>query len=179
LEKDGTQRLQKYNLENGNSEVLIEDIVIGYHIWFDDNILLSSVLEDGGLSLYLSNYKEKKNHKIEANIGRSLHNIPNTNLVSYISKEKYSIWEIKSLDPTTGETKLIFETLPKSEDMCWSPNDGILMANAGILYYYVPNYNDNWVKIADLTKFGLTNITRLAINADGNKLAVVGELLDN
>jgi len=178
LEKDGTQRLHKYNLENCYSEVLIEDIVIGYYVWFNEDILLSSVLEDGGLSLYLTNIKEKENQKIEANIGRSLHNIPNTNLVSYISKEKDSIWEVKSVDPTTGETKFIVETLPKSEDMCWLNPDTILMGKDDKLYKFKLNNDEEWVEVASLSNYGISNITRLSVNSDSTKLALVGELLN-
>jgi len=179
LDKDGTQVLRKYNLLNGASDVLVDDIVIGYHVWFKEDVLASAVLEEDYLSLYITNLSEHKNYKHKIKVGRSLHNIPNTNLVSYISKAKDSIWEIKSFEPTTGETKLIIETLPKSEDMCWSPNGDILMANASILYYFNPKLNDDWVKISDLTNFGITNISRLAISSDGNKLAVVGEFLNN
>ena len=119
LEKNGTQKLYKYNLSNGESNVLIDDIIIGYHVWYSENFLVSSVLEDGGLSLYITNFREKENYKVEATIGRSLHKIPNTNLVSYISKEKDSLWEIKSLDIYSEKTNFIINTLPNSEDMCW------------------------------------------------------------
>lgn len=179
LDKDGTQVLRKYSLKNGESEVLIDDIVIGYHDWFNEDILASAVLEEDYMSLYVSNLSENQNYRFQKKIGRSLHNIPYTNLISYISKEKDSIWEIKSVDPTTGETKLIVETLPKSEDMCWTPNGIILMAKDGILYSFNPKLNDKWVESSDLTTFGITNITRLAVNPEGNKLAIVGELSNN
>ena len=179
LEKDGTQVFRKYNLLNRASEILVDDIVIGYHVWFKEDILASAVLEEDYLSLYITNLSEHKNYKHQTRIGRSLHNIPNTNLVSYISKAKDSIWEIKSIDPTTGETILIIETLPNSEDMCWTPNGVIMMAKNGVLYRFNPKFNDNWIETADLTKFGITNITRLAISPNGNKLAVVVELLNN
>lgn len=179
LEKDGTQRLQKYNLENGNSEVLVEDIVIGYHVWFREDILVSAVLEENYLSLYVSNLSENKNYKNQIKIGRSLHNIPNSNLVSYISKENDSIWEIKSLDPTTREIKLICETLPKSEDMCWLSPDTILMGKDDKLYKFQLNKDEDWIEVASLSNYGISNITRLAISPDGTKLASVGELLND
>lgn len=179
LEKDGTQRLQNYNLENGNSQVLIEDIVIGYHVWFNDDNLLSSVLEDGGLSLYLTNFKEKKNHKIEANIGRSLHNIPNSSLVSFISKVKDSIWEIKSVDPNSSNTKYVTNTLPKTEDMCWLSSDTMLMGKDEKLYKFQLTKDEDWIEVASLSKYGISNITRLAISPDGSKLSIVGELLND
>lgn len=178
LDKDGTQVLRKYDVLTGESNVLVDEIVIGYQVWLKDDMLASAVLEEDYLSLYISNLSEHKNYRHQTKIGRSLHNIPNSNLVSYISKEKDSIWEIKSLDPNTGITKFIVNTLPKSEDMCWTPDGFILMANDSDLYYFNPNANKNWVKIISLNNFGIKNITRLAVSLDGTKLTIVGEPLN-
>lgn len=179
LDKDGTQVLRKYDLKNGTSEVLVDDLVIGYQIWNNDHILVSSVLEDNGLSLYLTDFKVKKNHKIEANVGRSLHNIPNSNTVSYISKEKDSIWDIKSIDPISGTTKHIVKTLPKTEDMCWISSNSLLMGKGDKLYKFQLEKDKSWVEVASLSSYNITNITRLSINSDGTKLAVVGEKLND
>ena len=174
LDKDGAQKLYKYNLRNGESELLIEDIVIGYHIWQNEDIIISSVLEEG-LSLYISDINKGTNTKVDSNIGRSLHKIPNTNLVSYISKKDENSWVIKSIDPTSEEIKNIVATLPKSEDMCWHPNGSILMGKDNDLYLFEPNKNLGWTKAVPLEKYKIKNISRIIVSPDGSKLAVVGE----
>lgn len=178
LDKDGTQVLRTYDLKNGESEKLIDDIVIGYHTWFNENILVSSVLEDDYLSLYVSNLNTHKNQKIDEYIGRSLHKIPNTELVSYISKKIDSTWVIKSLNPITFETKLITKTLPLTEDMCWLSDGSILMAKDGILYRYQTKKDPTWREVALFKNFGINNISRLAVSPDGKKIAVVGEMVN-
>ncbi|MBT8265923.1 MAG: hypothetical protein KJP20_05205 [Bacteroidia bacterium] len=175
LEKNGDQKLYKYNLSNGESMVLIDDIIIGYHVWYKNDILLSSVLEDGGLSLYATYLKEQNSYKLQKMIGRSLHKIPNTELVSYISKEDDNAWEIKSVNPISGQTKGIMGTLGKSEDMCWTPDGNILMGHEGVLYKYKPGVDYDWIEVASLENYNISNITRLAVNSSGTKLAVVGE----
>jgi hypothetical protein len=179
LDKDGTQVLRKYSLANGDSDVLIDEIIIGYQVWFKEDMLVSSVLEEDYLSLYSSHLKENLNVRLQKKVGRSLHNIPNSNLVSYISKENDEKWEIKSIDPVSGDIQFIKETLPKTEDMCWLTDGSIVMASDGVLYTFKPNEDENWIKVISLTDYGITNITRLAVSPDNSKLAIVGELITN
>ncbi len=174
LEKDETQKLYKYNFKNGKTSILIDRIVIGYQTWFNKNTLVSSVLEDDMLSLYVSNLNIDKHNKIEPNIGRSLHKIPSTNMISFISKASDN-WEIKSLEFVTGKTKTITTTLPEVEDMCWLPNGTIVMGKENVLYKYNPNKDSEWAEVASLRDFDITNITRLTVNSDGTKIAIVAE----
>lgn len=175
LEKDGAQKLYRYNLSNGESEVLIEDIVIGYHVWFNENILVSSVLDEGGLSLYSTFFDENKSYKYQQNIGRSLHKVPNSNLVSFISKQDSNLWEIKTVDPTNGSIASVMGTLPEQEDMCWLPDGTILMGKDDVLYKFKKGNDVDWVEVASLKKYNITNITRMAVNMDASKLVLVGE----
>lgn len=177
LDKDGKQALYKYNLKNGESAVLVDDIIIGYHVWFNKDLVTSSVLEDGGLSLYTTNFKSKENKKMDSKIGRSLHKIPNSNLVSYISKQN-DIWEIKSLNPSTGKTKLVVTTLPKKEDMCWLADGIILMGKDDKLYTSTVNINNKWKEVASLSSYNISNISRMIMSPDGTKLAIVGEVVE-
>lgn len=174
LEKDGAQKLYSYNLKKNVSKVLVEDIIIGYHTWFDNKTLISSVLENNELALYSTDFDSSQNSLIDTNIGRSLHKIPNTNLISYISK-KNEQWEIRSLNPETKETDFIAHTLKGSEDICWTINGTILMGKGDTLYKLNPKEDKNWIKITSLKKYGISNITRLATSPNGSKLAIVGE----
>ncbi|HKK11474.1 MAG TPA: hypothetical protein VJ945_01500 [Flavobacteriaceae bacterium] len=179
LDKDGTQLLRKYSLQKGASDVLIDDLVIGYQVWFNETILVATVLEEDYMSLYTSNLKKNQNYRWQKKVGRSLHKIPHSELVSYISKEKDSVWEIKALDPISGNTTYLFNTLPNTEDMCWLSDGTALMANDGVLYGFHMIRDDDWVKLASLSEYGIKNITRLAVSPDGTKLAVLGETSNN
>lgn len=175
LEKNGDQKLHKYNLRNGESEILIEDIVIGYHTWFSPNLLVSSVLEDNKLALYSSKVSTLLHTKLHDNIGRSLHKIPNSRNISFIDKTNSEVWEIHSINPITEERSSIVATLPKSEDMCWLPDGTILMGHENKLYTYKPGKDVDWKEVASLEANKIKNITRLAISPDGKKLAIVAE----
>ncbi|MEO6347933.1 MAG: sugar-binding protein, partial [Aquaticitalea sp.] len=179
LDPDGKQLLYSYDLKNGTSKPLMDTLVVGYHNWFNPNILLSSVLAGDDLFLYKTDINEKRNDLLMKHVGRSLHNIPNSKLMSFISKENDSLWEIKSIDPISGATRSIIRTLPKTEDMCWTPNGSILMAKDGILYRFTPNQDENWIKATSLLEYGIKNISRMAVSPDGKKIAIVADQTDS
>lgn len=174
LDKDGKQLLYTYDIKKGSSTVLLKNLVVGYHTWFDKNTIISSVLDKEVLSLVSSDVSSQKHDTILKNIGRSLHKIPNSELISYISKENDK-WEIRSYHPKTRSNVFITHTLDEVEDMCWTPDGTILMGKGNNIYKFSPYRDFKWTKIASLEKFGIKNISRLIISPDGDKLAIVGE----
>ena len=171
LDTTGLQRL--YHYRSGKSKVVLKDKVVGYYVWHDRNTVVSFVLGEPN-ELVVSHIKNNTNRTVDTKIGRSLHNIPNTNLVSYISKKNEN-WEIRSLDVTTGETKKIVHTVPNVEDLCWLNDGSILMGKGKVLYRFDPKKDTDWkiVKLFDTETFD--NITRMAVNRSNNKLALVAE----
>ncbi|MBP2833020.1 hypothetical protein J8281_12555 [Aquimarina sp. U1-2] len=175
LDKDGTQRLYAYSLKSGTSTVLLKELKVGYHTWFTNHIIVSAVLDGEGMSLVVSNIKEDTNRTIQKKVGRSLHTIPNSNLISFISKEN-KLWEIKSLDPLTGSTQTIIHTIPGAEDMCWLTNGTILMAKEHVIYAFNPAQDSDWSIFYTFENKQIGNITRMSSNSKSTMLAVVGDL---
>ena len=150
---------------------ITEDLVIGYHVWATHSTIVSFVLGKPS-SLVVTNTKKNTHKTVAKKIGRALCKIPNSNLVSYISKEN-ELWEVRSLNPKTGATKKITTVLEGSEDMCWTPDGNILMGKGNKLYKFHPKKDTNWIEIASLEHEYLDNITRIAVNPSGNKIALV------
>ncbi len=176
LDKDGTQRLYSYNRSNGESTELIADLVVAYYTWFDEHTVVSAVIEGEQLNLYTSNISEGTNRKYATNVGRSFHKIPGSNLVSFISKENENQWQIKSLNPETGATKVIANTIEGVEDICWLDSKTLLSGKDNILYKLRLQRDNNWKTVANLDVNGITKITRLAVNAEGTKLLIAGNV---
>ncbi len=76
--------------------------------------------------------KTGESRKYATNVGRSFHKIPNSNLVSFISKEDEK-WFVKSLNPLTGAIEVIMETLPNVEDICWLSDGSLLFPTKNII----------------------------------------------
>ena len=173
LEKDGTQLLWKYPLDGGKAEVAVPELKIGYHCWYDENTIVSFVLGEPA-TLQSSNVNTAENKILDSNIGRSLHKIPNENKVSYISKSN-STWMIRSLNPITGDSKNIIETLPNSEDMSWAPDGSIFMGQQSSLYWYDPKGDEKWQEVSTPENLELKNISRISVSPKGDKIALVIE----
>lgn len=176
LDKDGLQRLYSYNASNGESKELISGLVVAYYTWYDEHTIVSAVIEDNNLNLFVSNLQEGTNRKYATNVGRSFHRIPNSNLVSFISKANENQWQIKSLNPLTGDTKVISNTLDGVEDICWLDSKTLLTGKENELYKLRLQKDNNWKQIADLSSNDITKITRLAVNSESNKLLIAGDI---
>ncbi|MTI21865.1 hypothetical protein E1176_12605 [Fulvivirga sp. RKSG066] len=177
LETDGTQLLWQF-LDSGESSVLIDSLKIGYHCWYNEDVVVAFVLGEPS-TLQVCHLKTGENIIHQKNIGRSLDKMPNKPLISYVSKENED-WEIKSLHPITGATAVVAKTLPGSEDLAWSSNGSVFMGKGSVLYSFTPEKDSDWKKVhfkdnsfsKSQSKI-LNGITRLAINPQGNKIAIV------
>ncbi|WP_299107196.1 nuclear transport factor 2 family protein [uncultured Winogradskyella sp.] len=176
LDLDGKQRLYTYSLSNGQSTELINNLIVAYYTWFDENTIVSAVIEDKELNLYVSNLLDGTNTKYASNVGRSFHKIPNSNLVSFISKENENQWQIKSLNPKTGVIKVIANTLTGVEDICWLTSKTILSGKDSTLFKLTLNKDNNWKTVSDLTSSGITKITRLSANLSATKLLIAADI---
>jgi len=96
-------------------------------------------------------------------------------IISYISKESEK-WEIKSLDPITGATQKIIETIPGAEDMCWLINGTILMPKGNTIYAFNPKTDTRWKILTSFQDPNVYNITRVATNATSTLLSVVSDV---
>ena len=178
LDKKGEQYLRIYNVKDNTFKIPFTDKIVGYYNYSKKikNQIISSVLENNELVLYTSNLKTKEHTYIDNNTGRSIHNIPKNKFgeekISYISK-KDSIWNINYADLSSYKTKTITTTLNNNEDICWFKDGSILTSNKNNLYIFNSKLSKDWKLLCSLEEYGLTNISRIAINPNNDKLAVV------
>ena len=178
LDKKGEQYLRIYNIKDNTFKIPFTDKIVGYYNYSKKikNQIISSVLENNELVLYTSNLKTKEHTYIDNNTGRSIHNIPKNKFgeekISYISK-KDSIWNINYADLSSYKTKTITTTLNNNEDICWFKDGSILTSNKNNLYIFNSKLSKDWKLLCSLEEYGITNISRIAINPNNDKLALV------
>ena len=178
LDKKGEQYLRIYDIKDNTFKIPFTDKIVGYYNYSKQikNLIISSVLENNELVLYTSNLKTKEHTYVDNNTGRSIHNIPKYKFgqekISYISK-KDSIWNINYVDLSNYKTKTITTTLNNNEDICWFKDGSILTSHKNNLYIFNSKLSKNWKLLCSLEEYGITNISRIAINPDNDKLALV------
>ncbi|MEM1257030.1 MAG: nuclear transport factor 2 family protein [Bacteroidota bacterium] len=175
LDLDGLQRLYEYDLKTGSSQVLLEDFKVGYHVWYNKNTLVCTVLVDNGMDLVVADLQNGEVKTLDKNVGRSLQKVPYKTQISYIKKEGKQ-WEIKALDPLTLETTSIMGNIPNTQDICWL-QDGTLLAGSGkVIFYANPIEDSGWKPLMHFEDEEIQNISRIAVNESNTRLAFVAEI---
>jgi len=172
VEADGTQRLWKFPLAGGGPSLILENIKpVGYHLWIDDNTLALFVLGKPN-TLQLVDLRSGKVNSIADNPGRILRRVPHQDKFSFVQKVSDREWLVKTFDLKTREIATFIQTFPGVEDYAWTPSGVLLMANGSKLFARKKS-DFAWIELADFSNAGLKNITRIAVSAKGDRIAVV------
>jgi hypothetical protein len=169
---NGAQDLVKYPINGGEAVILIRDLMVGYHAWLDDNNILIFVLGDPN-TLRLYTLRPKRDITLAQNIGRSLHRVPGTKSLSFVHKLSVDYWNIKRIKEQDGSIESITQTLPDKEDLTWTPDGKILMSDGDNILSFEPGKSSEWEVIEIHSPLEIKNMTRLAVNGQGNIIAVV------
>ena len=80
-------------------------------------------------------------------------------------------WYIKSYNVEDRIAKVITKTRPGSEDFVVLPDGTFLMAEKSKLYSIKPDTDEFWKEVADVSSYGINNVSRLAVSR--NRLVMV------
>ncbi|GAB3023412.1 TolB family protein [Spirosoma pulveris] len=176
VEKDKTQRLWKFPIAGTGEPTLVLPTVkpVGYHCWLTPDRLALFILGTPN-SLQLAQVSTGDTLRVEGNIGRCILKIPGKNAISFVHKRTPTDWDIEQLDLQTRQITTLGRTLPGSEDYAWTPDGALLMCQGAILYQLKPETAQSWTQLADFSTEGIRQLTRMAIDIDGKKLALVGQ----
>ena len=169
---NGAQDLGKFPINGGPASVIVEKLIVGYHAWINETKLYLFVLGEPA-TLRQFDIATGRDTVLATNIGRSLHRVPGLAAVSFVQKSNDVPWTINRID-TEGSIVKICDTLPGREDLAWTPDGWILMSDGKAVFVCHPG-KTKWKEIKLASGFPLKNISRIAVNASGTKLALVTE----
>jgi len=175
VEADSTQRLWAFDLDGTHPRLVLDSIKpVGYHAWGDDHTLILFVLgTPATLQIADGTSPGARGEVLARDIGRSLQRIPGRPAVSFLQRDSVGGPSLQEVDVHTRRVTSLVKTPLGAEFFAWTP-DGIVLTAAGTqLYQWDPRRGGAWQEIADFASAGLTNITRLAVSAKGDRLALV------
>ncbi len=174
LDPDGKQRLYRYSLNEAPKE-LIENLQVAYYTFYDENRMLGSVLSGNNLDLVLSNLISKKTDTLLEASGRSIHNVPRSDAMSYTSVNEEGNWDVYQLDMESLESFFVVQLPIGIQDHIWLDDTKLLIGSGNKLFLYDLFGNGEWNQVANLSENNIENITRLAVSPNGKKMALVAE----
>jgi hypothetical protein len=175
VEEDGNQRLWSFPIDrsdNGRPE-FPEIYNVGYHCWLRESMVALFIVGENGQphTLQIAGVKGQKPQRIASNIGRCLLKRSDEKLL-FVQKATEQTWYLKTWDPKTNAQEIVVKMPAGTEDYALLSDGTLLCGNGAKLFQYKASRDADWREIADLSRFGVKKITRLAASKDG-KLAVV------
>ena len=178
LDTTGLQLLYKYETGTGNSKVFLPDQKVGYYFFYDETTLITAALSGTGMDLMKNDLKTGTSEILIKKIGRSIHKIPQSHLISYTILNEQNELDLYLLDLEKEEPESFFLTsLPAGvQDYSWLDQDRILLGKGSTIFMYDMLGDSEWTQVADLAEYGLDNITRITVNEAGDKVVLVAEI---
>lgn len=177
---NGAQDLGKYSLQGGDALIILNNLTVGYHVWFDNSHLALFILgdEDKPNTLHFLRLPTKADTIIAEGIGRSLHKVPGEEAFSFVHKITPTKWFIKKFYPRRKKETLylLAETPAHREDMCWTPDGKILISDGDKILWMDPAKEKKWKEVqVESGGDQIKGATRLSVSPDGKRMALVVE----
>ena len=125
------------------------------------------------MDLVINNLKEGTSHTYQKNVGRCLQRIPNSEKISFVTKEENKN-VIKAIHPINGKIDSI-TTIWDIEDYAWHPLGFAVAGTNNRLLIFDSTEKKPWAKLHTFKDKNIQNISRIAISPKGDKIAIVSE----
>lgn len=166
------QHLWQYPLDmSGEGSAIIDDLTnVGYHAWIGPYKVIMFLVDDPH-KMVEYNVATGSQEIIAEDIGRSLHR--KGNVLYYVEKISRKFWYLKAYNFVHNTVEVITQTLREKEDFVITEDGNFLMSSGGFIFAFDPDKDNDWRKVEDLSQYGLSNVSRLAISR--NKIAMVNQ----
>ena len=171
VEADSTQRLWRFDMDGGNPRVVMADVdSIGYFEWIDAGTLAVFVVGEPH-TLRIVDVASQHETVVARDIGRFIRCAPGTQDVTFTLRNPDDSHRFMILPEGTGRPQPLAAGVG-GQDAVWAGE--WLLATAGPEIFAVrPATGEPWTKVADVSEWGPTAATRLAVSPDRRTLAVV------
>ena len=173
VERDSTQRLWAFTLDGVAVKPILDSIKpVGYHAWLNADTVFVFVLGQPA-TLRRAELAHGTAEIVARDVGRSIFPVPGRHAISFVQRDSAG-GTIRSLDPATGAATDLVHLPPGTEFYAWTPQ-GELLSTLGNQLVRWNASSKQWETVAQFSEPGLQKITRLAVSAQGDRIALVGE----
>ncbi len=174
-DENQTQYLWQYPYDrSGEGSAILENLTgVGYYAWSSASKVVLFIVGEPH-TLVAVDLKTNDQVTITSNIGRCLRKLPNGD-IAFVHMIDEKTWLLKRLNMTTYQPELITAMLDGVEDFALLRDGTFLIAQGSKIYKFNRNKDITWKEIADLSRYGLRDISRMAVNRAGTKIALVNE----
>jgi WD40 repeat protein len=182
VEADSTQRLWSFRMDGTDPRILFATIKpAGYHAWVDSTTVALFVLGKPN-ALVIADTRGGRVDTLARDVGRSLLRLPNGNGFSFLQHMPDSSWVLTAVDVRGSGSDRRTVTMPLArmpsgaDYIAWlEPAVAIAGSGSKLLIWRGTAKAADWRELADLTRYGLSQISRLALSPDHQWLAIVAE----
>ena len=172
VEEDGTQRLWYFHLVGKTKPSVTFDNLapVGYHAWSDDHVLM--FILGTPTTLLMTDVKERNDKIVTSNIGRTIKAIPKTPDFAFERTEESGEINIYKAF-RNGRFELIVKKPENASDWTITQEGTFVTSIGSKVLAFNPKYDTDWKEISDLGSMASKGITRMAVNEDNTKIALV------
>jgi hypothetical protein len=148
---------------------------IGYYSWINSKEV-AVFMVDNPSYLALANVDSDDLVPLATDVGRCIKKLPNGNL-SFVQRNDAGAWQIMELSLYRRgnlDPQPIISSLGGVEDFAVLPDGTYIMGRGSKIYKFNRFRDEDWIEIADLRYYNISNISRLAVSAD-MKIAIVAD----
>lgn len=173
VEADSTQRLWQIPLDGSAPKLLFPNIKpVGYFAEANDSTWGLFVLGSPA-TLQLANTRTGTAQVIASDIGRSIHRIPGSRMLSFVQKGS-APWRVMQLDPDTRRVTPLVDLPSGSEDVTWVDSTTLITGSDTRLLMWKRG-TSGWQTLGDVGFAHLRRISRLAVSPNRQWLAMVAD----
>jgi hypothetical protein len=147
---------------------------VGYHAWVDSRKLALFVLGEPS-TLRIADAGTGKAEIAGERIGRSLHRIPGTRLVSFVHRDDSGEFWIRQIDVDSKRIEPLVKAVEGNaeRDMAWTPDGRTILMSGGTKVFSWTRGDAGWAEVFDGAPHGLGAASRLAVSPNPDAVAIV------
>jgi hypothetical protein len=174
-EPDKTQRLWRFDAGGRSPRLVLTDVKpVGYHAWVGADTLALFVLGPPA-TLRLASLASGQAEIVAEGIGRSLHRIPGTALVSFVQRQSSGDFWVMQIDTASKKIEPLVKSVEGSadRDMTWMPDGKTILMSAGTKVFSWTRGGEGWSEVFDAAPQSLGAVSRLAVSPKADAVAIV------